>query len=71
MDCEISVVRHLADDEKEKYVATLKGETLLDGEIIQVELKLTSKAGQLITAWPLGSVSNVKVGPTPQQKLKQ
>jgi hypothetical protein len=71
MDSEITVVRHVADDEKEKYVATLKGETLVDGEVIQVELKFTSKASHLITAWPLGSISSIKVGPTPQQKMRQ
>lgn len=71
MDSETRVVKHLADDEKDKYIVILKGNTAIDGEIIEVEVKLSAKTDQLITAWPLGSVSNVKLGPTPQQKLKQ
>jgi hypothetical protein len=70
MDCETQVVRHSADDEKDKYVVTLKGSTVVDGDIIDVEVKLTAKNDQLITAWPRGCTSNVKLGPTPQNKLR-
>lgn len=71
MDCETRVVRHSADDEKDKYIVVLKGDTIVDGQIIDVEVKLIAKTDQLINAWPRGAMSNVKLGPTPQQKLRQ
>jgi hypothetical protein len=70
MDCETRVVRHSADDEKDKYVVVLKGSTSVDGQVIDVEVKLTAKTDLLIESWPRGVMSNVKLGPSPQQKLK-
>jgi hypothetical protein len=71
MDCDTRVVRHSADDEKDKYVVIFKGNASIDGQIVEVEVKLTARTDLLINSWPRGTMSNVRLGPTAQKKLAQ
>lgn len=58
----LRVVKHSADEEKDEYKVIMKGESdLVPGCLVEVEIKLTGKAEELLDEFPRNHVFHFKL----------
>lgn len=59
------VVKHEADEEKDSFKVTLKGESaeILAGCLIEIELRMKGKADEIIEKFPRGAIFQMSLSP--------
>jgi hypothetical protein len=63
--CDVRVLQHRADSEKDKYSVVLKGGTAA----VDIEVKISAGTADLLDAWPLDTGFSVSIGPGQQKTL--